>query len=58
MSVLVKGMKMPQNCYECPLCYDGMECLALQRNLDVEDEENSPLEYQRMEDCPLIEVTD
>ena len=26
MSVIVKGMKMPLCCGDCPLCYDNMEC--------------------------------
>ena len=43
MSVLIKGMKMPEHCGYCRFRYDGI-CHALQKT-----------KYQK-EECPLVEV--
>ena len=51
MSILIRGMEMPKNCYECPL-YD----------MEFFDEEHcrlgayKGLESRRFTDCPLIEL--
>ena len=56
MSILIKGMEMPNNCYGCDFCVNSMDgedlvtiCTALQ-------EEIIPLMFERQTDCPLIEV--
>ena len=53
MSVLVKGMEMPENCFECALQTDcgtcGFYSLYVEAGHEVEIN-------KRREDCPLIEV--
>ena len=51
MSVLVKGMEMPKDCYECA-CYDGsgFYCKAMGKVIKNEDPEVV------QEWCPLVEV--
>ncbi len=48
MGVYIKGMEMPQNCFEC-VCYNGewSVCRALVKAVRI---------LQRPEDCPLIPV--
>ncbi len=50
MSILIKGMEMPQNCCECPinlyLCKHGYEYLIQHRELYD----------KRADDCPLVSV--
>ena len=53
MSVLIKGMEMPTQCYDCYLIAadpdkDGLYCKHLKK--DVNDWSS------RLEDCPLVEV--
>ena len=54
MSVIVKGMKMPNNCYECPCCasddWYGYYCL-------LDDESRSACDG-RPDWCPLVEITE
>lgn len=45
MSILIKGLKMPDYCDECPVEYDGMCCLC--SYADTED-------HKRRDDCPLV----
>ena len=54
MSVLIKGVKMPKACYECPCQYDLISCQAL----DFESicEEGFDCTIQRLPNCPLVEV--
>ena len=59
MSVLVKGMEMPENCRDCEFwCMyrnsHRMYCKSINRQLKA-DEENE-IEKKRLSDCPLIEV--
>jgi len=59
MSVLVKGMEMPENCRDCEFwCMyrnsHRMYCKSINRQLEA-DEENE-IGKKRLSDCPLIEV--
>lgn len=45
MSVLIRGMKMPESCSQCNFC-QGFECLALKRTFNLISKE----------ECPLVEV--
>ena len=57
MSVLIKGMEMPESCYGCGFCYDiGVDvensvviCTALHKEIFA-------LLGERRDDCPLVEV--
>ena len=49
MSVLIKGMEMPENCDECPFNYDLMECMAASHKIRLNYE-------RRPKECPIIEV--
>ena len=55
MSVLIKGLAMPQNCVECPLNYDGY-CGGVKE----EGGEIDRIEWRknRMGFCPLIQLPD
>lgn len=55
MSILIKGMRMPKDCYMCPMChraFDGNEtrlaCYALKTWCFEED--------GKLDNCPLVEV--
>ena len=58
MSILIKGMKMPKNCAECPLIYYydervwGHECELMTYDFDEKIKEG------RIKNCPLIEIPD
>lgn len=52
--VLIKGMEMPESCYQCNFCVNVMDgedviCTALEKGIIA-------LMAERQEDCPLIEV--
>ena len=49
MSILIKGMKMPENCDTCNLCYDYVECMAASNVIKLNFE-------KRPKECPLVEV--
>ena len=49
MSVLIKGMKKPQNCYDCPLHYGHADCSYAEIR-----EHGSVLETI----CPMVELPD
>lgn len=54
MSVLIKGMNMPERCWDCDLCYDCFYCRLLEvRFIDREDFEPGE---RRLSDCPLVPV--
>lgn len=55
MAILIKGVKMPAYCYECPLCYDNLCCMALNESFKDAD---GDLDFKRKDNCPLIEVTE
>lgn len=58
MSILIKDMKMPKCCADCPLNYDQMACTVTGTRwwsdrmmlMDFESDK------ERLYDCPLIEV--
>lgn len=57
MSILIKGMQMPDNCSECQLEYDQMMCPIAgrwyeQSNLDIGFDPNK----DRLPECPLVEL--
>lgn len=55
MSVLIKGMDMPERCWDCDLCYDCFYCRLLEvRFIDREDFEPGE---RRLSDCPLVLVS-
>lgn len=54
MSVLVKGMEMPNSCRECKLRDDMACCLPL--DTPYEDRWVGKNEDKREPDCPLIEI--
>lgn len=49
MSVLIKGMKMPKNCVECPLAKNYGMCAITKKTFNW----GNP---NRLSDCPLIEI--
>lgn len=55
MSVLIKGMEMPQNCDACPMLYEYRFCA-------LTDDHASSIEWKieekRMPNCPLVEIPD
>lgn len=57
MSVLIKGMDMPESCWECPLCTDcfGDPCYCLPADTDFYKERDQ-YAHCRPEWCPLEEV--
>ena len=52
MSVLVKGMKFPENCGECPFD-NGIYCMVYPESASMVYDANDSLEW-----CPLIQVPD
>ena len=62
MSVIVKGMKMPENCGECPICrHDSMDGVQMEQcnlTLDTFDSNDSVRWVRRADNCPLFEVKD
>ena len=60
MSVIVKGMEMPQNCFECPCCrhdsVDGIKAEQCNLTLDVFDANYFERWNSRAQNCPLIEL--
>ena len=53
MSVMIRGMKLPDNCLECPLETDYGTCGYY--SLFVEADHDSEV-WKRRDDCPLVEV--
>ena len=60
MSVLIKGMEMPENCFECPCCrhdsVDGIKAKQCNLTLDVFDANYFERWNSRAQNCPLVEV--
>ena len=58
MSVIIQGMKMPQNCDECAINFECCACSITGTRFwdkNAQDEKFDP--YQtRLKDCPLREV--
>lgn len=51
-AIIVKGIKMPECCYDCPLCYDNYMCIVLGQRYFRLNGINPNKE--RLKDCPLI----
>ena len=47
MSVLIKGMKMPEDCFSCPLKEEGFCNITNAYAAQI---------YKRNSDCPLVEL--
>lgn len=47
MSILIKGTKMPKDCFECPLYNLDYVCVILKRQ---------NLAFDKPPDCPLVEI--
>ena len=62
MSVIVKGMKMPENCFECPCCRhdsrNGHQKEQCNLTLDVFDKNYFERLEGRAQNCPLIALPD
>jgi len=62
MSVLVKNMKIPVSCYECPMAEeidmqeDWYTCNFLKKHFYSWDVTDDTKEYHRPKECPLVEV--
>lgn len=51
MSILIKGMEMPKNCWSCPFHDDVDDCILLNQScMKVWGE------TKRLDDCPLVEI--
>ena len=56
MSILIKGMKMPKNCYDCPFIrasYAGDYYCAMGNSTE---DDLKKICGQKMADCPLVEI--
>lgn len=62
MSVIVKGMEMPENCYECPCCRhdsrNGHQKEQCNLTLDVFDKNYFERLEGRAQNCPLVALPD
>lgn len=58
MSLLIKGMEMPKNCAECPLCeqYDFYASPYCRVSDDDDFMSINEIRKQRRENCPLVPV--
>lgn len=58
MGVYIKGMQMPLNCSECPMCYDMMECTVAEPIINFFKEELKKFDFctERHPRCPLVSV--
>lgn len=58
MSVLVKGIEMPSNCSDCPMCYDMMECTVSALRFWRNRSEIKEFDFctERHPACPLVLV--
>ena len=57
MGVYIKGMEMPETCYECP-CGDNefYECMATKGRISYHHDEFGYPDGERQEWCPLVLV--
>lgn len=66
MSILIRGMVMPQNCDDCPLAHQGWSYLTYYCPFDPAKNENGYgiprtnvlFSATRQSWCPLVEVED
>ncbi len=52
MSILIKGIEMPKNCLNCPMCNGNDECVL------QSEEDNALFETweEQKDGCPLVEI--
>ena len=52
MSILIKGIEMPKNCLNCPMCNGNDECVL------QSEEDNALFETweEQKDGCPIVEV--
>lgn len=62
MSIIVKGIKMPENCFECPCCRhdstNGFQNEQCNLTLDVFDAGYYERFEGRAQNCPLVALPD
>jgi len=58
MSVLIKGMEMPKNCFDCPIGSDGAVCVLLGIGDGYLYHKHDAFDAatERLPNCPLIEL--
>ena len=56
MGVLIKGIKMPKCCVDCPCFYDFISCQALFDGTDDFSASGFDEYKMRLPNCPLVEV--
>lgn len=56
MSVLIKGIKMPKCCADCPCFYDFISCQALSDGTEDFSASGFDEFRERLPNCPLVEV--
>lgn len=56
MSILIRGMKMPTSCFDCPLSHPAQGILTLCCGLSGKLTTAPDCEKNRLEDCPLVPV--
>ena len=54
--VYIKGMEMPERCYDCDLCYDFYRCLPLGVNYYCHETNGFDPADERLPNCPLVPV--
>ena len=60
MSILIKGMRMPENCIKCPMQFGGM-CYVMPAEVDesrVAPTVEEALKQGKPDWCPLVEITE
>ncbi len=58
MSILIKGMRMPENCIKCPMQFGGM-CYVMPAEVDerrVAPTVEEALKQGKPDWCPLVEI--
>lgn len=56
MSVLIKGIKMPKCCADCPCFYDFISCQVLFDGTDDFSMSGFDEYKMRLPNCPLVEI--
>lgn len=51
MSTLIKSMKIPKRCIDCPFNSSSLYCSITHSEIDRDDEY-----YDRLPDCPIVEL--
>ena len=51
MSILIKGIKIPKRCIDCPFNPSSLYCSITHSEIDRDDEY-----YDRLPDCPIVEL--